>query len=156
MPTPARDNKARGDDEKLAENANRSDIARTTILLVALWMLIAWSLIARSKQRAVQPALAEDVAVRLDPNSAPWTELAALPGLGPGLARRIIAYRENYAREHDDPLPFREPKDLEDVRGIGPKRSAQLAPFLAFPPNAQPSPPESAASSAGLRPPGDE
>lgn len=143
MPTPARDNPGLGDDEPLAGQTNRSDVARTIIVLAALWLLIAWSLLARDTERADRPARAAIGSIRLDPNAAAWTELAALPGIGPGLARRIIAYRESYAREHGDPLPFRGPKDLEDVRGIGPKRSAQLAPFLRFP-------------QSDLRPPGEK
>lgn len=156
MPTPARDNQARSDREELAQRRIGSDIARTTILLVALWGLLAWSLVTRNRQRSSLPAGAETASVRLDPNTAPWTELAALPGLGPGLARRIIAYRENYAQEHSDPLPFRGPKDLEDVRGIGPKRSAQLTPFLAFPQDDPSAPPTGAMPSSDLRPPGDK
>jgi competence protein ComEA len=49
----------------------------------------------------------------LDLNSATASELEELPGIGPKLARAIVAYRE----EHD---PFRSVDDLLRVPGIGP------------------------------------
>jgi len=50
---------------------------------------------------------------RLDLNSATAAELEELPGIGPELARRIIAYREAHG-------PFRSVKELLNVPGIGP------------------------------------
>lgn len=50
---------------------------------------------------------------RVDPNRDPEVELARLPGVGPALAARIAAHR-------DDNGPFRHPEDLEAVSGIGP------------------------------------
>ena len=44
-----------------------------------------------------------------------WTALQALPGVGPALARRIVAHREAHG-------PFRRPADLLRVPGIGAKR----------------------------------
>jgi competence protein ComEA len=49
---------------------------------------------------------------------APQDSLERLPGIGPGLARRIAAYR----REH----PLRTWEDLDRVPGIGPSRIARL------------------------------
>jgi competence protein ComEA len=49
---------------------------------------------------------------RIDPNRAPEVELARLPGVGPALARRIVADREAEG-------PFRAPEELARVSGIG-------------------------------------
>lgn len=49
----------------------------------------------------------------LDLNSATASELEELPGIGPGLARRIVAYRETHG-------PFRSVEELLNVPGIGP------------------------------------
>ncbi|MBM3321999.1 ComEA family DNA-binding protein [candidate division WOR-3 bacterium] len=71
----------------------------------------------------VQPApdsAAQDTARQLlDLNRADAPELEALPGIGPELARRIVAYREQHGR-------FNSPDELRRVSGIGPKRLAAL------------------------------
>lgn len=59
-------------------------------------------------------------AVRLDINRASATELEALPGIGPALAERIVAYRTAHG-------PFRAPDGLLDVGGIGAKTLERFA-----------------------------
>jgi competence protein ComEA len=49
---------------------------------------------------------------RIDPNRDPEVELARLPGVGPALARRIVAHREVEG-------PFLRAEDLAQVSGIG-------------------------------------
>jgi competence protein ComEA len=60
---------------------------------------------------------------RLDLNRADAQSLAALPGIGPALAERIVADRA--ARG-----PFATPDDLRRVPGIGVGRLAQIRPFI--------------------------
>jgi competence ComEA-like helix-hairpin-helix protein len=55
----------------------------------------------------------------LDINREDVAALQGLPGVGPALARQIVAYRE--ARG-----PFRRLEELREVPGIGPKRYARL------------------------------
>jgi competence protein ComEA len=55
----------------------------------------------------------------LDINRATADELETLPGIGPGLARAIVEYRESQG-------PFRAVEDLLLVPGIGPARLEQL------------------------------
>ena len=55
----------------------------------------------------------------LDINRENAAALQGLPGVGPALARQIVAYRE--ARG-----PFRRLEELREVPGIGPKRYARL------------------------------
>ncbi|HEX7118245.1 MAG TPA: helix-hairpin-helix domain-containing protein [Longimicrobiales bacterium] len=62
---------------------------------------------------------------RIDPNVAPEAELDRLPGVGPALARRIIAARQAGG-------PFRSIEDLARVRGIGESTLHRLAPHLRF------------------------
>ena len=55
----------------------------------------------------------------LDVNSAAPEELESLPGIGPELARRIVAYREAHG-------PFRSVEGLLEVPGIGPAILARI------------------------------
>jgi len=67
----------------------------------------------------VGSALPSGVAGRIDINRATVAELESLPGIGPVIARRIIAYREANG-------PFGSIADLEKVSGVGPRLRARL------------------------------
>lgn len=80
--------------------------------------------IERSAPASSRPAPADSsnpplAGERVDLNRATAAELDALPGIGPVLAGRILAYR----RAHG---PFREPEELLAIRGIGPRLFARL------------------------------
>jgi competence ComEA-like helix-hairpin-helix protein len=62
-------------------------------------------------------------AARLDLNRATPADLAALPGIGPALAARIVEYRQAVG-------PFPRVEALRGVPGIGPKRYERIAPHL--------------------------
>jgi len=55
----------------------------------------------------------------LDINRASAAELARLPGVGPGLAQRIVQERERRGR-------FASTDALREVMGVGPKKLAAL------------------------------
>jgi len=59
----------------------------------------------------------------LDVNRAAAAELAALPGVGPGLAQRIVEERERRGR-------FDSPEALRYVLGMGPKKLAAIQRFI--------------------------
>lgn len=60
---------------------------------------------------------------RIDPNTAPEEQLDRLPRVGPALARRIIAHRDQNG-------PFRSLDDLAAVSGIGPALLDGIAPYI--------------------------
>ena len=89
----------------------------TALFLCSLLTLAAWDrnrLVSGTAEPAVQvpqEAFMPETAP-LDLNSATAEELTALPGIGPALAERIIAYREEQGA-------FSAPEELMEVSGIG-------------------------------------
>lgn len=69
--------------------------------------------------RAAPPA--SRAAAQLDLNAATAAELEGLPGVGPALAGRIVAWRTAHRR-------FRSVAELDSVAGIGPALIARLTP----------------------------
>ncbi len=67
----------------------------------------------------------EPTHLNININTANAVELEQLPGVGPKIARRIIQHRQKNGR-------FQDPKDLLEVRGIGPKGYSQIRHFLAI------------------------
>ncbi len=59
----------------------------------------------------------------LDVNRADAAQLARLPGVGPGLAQRIVEERERRGR-------FESPETLRYVLGMGPKKLAAIRRFI--------------------------
>ena len=59
----------------------------------------------------------------LDVNQADAASLARLPGVGSGLAQRIVEERERRGR-------FESPEALRYVLGMGPKKLAAIRPFI--------------------------
>lgn len=57
---------------------------------------------------------------RIDVNTADVKDLTALPGIGPGLAMRIVRYRDQHG-------PFDTVDELKGVLGLGKKRLAMIA-----------------------------
>lgn len=112
--------------------------ARRLVLLAAMLLVLAWA--ARRHAPAVverQPSRdSRELAERLDPNSAPWWELAALPHVGESLARRIVEARSarGNADAGDGTPAFATLDDLRSVRGIGPATLSRMRPFLAIMP----------------------
>jgi len=61
---------------------------------------------------------------RVNINTASANELETLPGIGAGLAERIIAHRKAHG-------PFRRPEHLIIVRGISDKKFRALREFIS-------------------------
>ncbi|MBU0571739.1 MAG: helix-hairpin-helix domain-containing protein [Candidatus Omnitrophica bacterium] len=60
---------------------------------------------------------------RISVNTATQTELTLIPGIGDKFAAEIAEYRSAYG-------PFRQPRDIMAVKGIGPSRFAEMREFI--------------------------
>ena len=111
-------------------------------VLIALTLLFAAVLLLRLACNRMYvsnppPARAErfdELADRIDPNTATWRELAVLPAIGEKRAKEIVAYREQFIARQPNRLAFAQPDDLLKVKGIGPAMLQTLRPYLLFPP----------------------
>jgi competence protein ComEA len=63
----------------------------------------------------------------VDVNDATWVEWAQFEGIGETLAKRIVADRQTRG-------PFGSVEDVARVKGIGPKRLAEMRPYLTIEP----------------------
>jgi competence protein ComEA len=59
----------------------------------------------------------------LDINQATAEDFTTLPGIGPKLARRIVAFREKHG-------PFRRIEDLMAIKGLGLKKWKAIRPYM--------------------------
>ncbi|MEX0685764.1 MAG: helix-hairpin-helix domain-containing protein [Balneolales bacterium] len=76
--------------------------------------------VASSNQDSVVSRLAS---LKVNINTATREQLTQLPGIGPVIADRIVAYREKFGE-------FEIIEQVMQVRGIGPARLKQIKPFL--------------------------
>ena len=72
-----------------------------------------------------KPGIAPKPAVRVDLDVASEPEIEALRGVGPSLARRIVAERDSFG-------PFGSIEGLRRVRGVGPALVAKLDSTVTF------------------------
>jgi hypothetical protein len=113
---------------------------RRAILTLLAVLLLVLSIQAWRKPMYIsqpQPLIAprhELLSDRIDPNTADWPTLAALPGIGERRAQDIVAYRERRRQHAPDAVVFRDADDLARVRGIGYAVVNALRPHLIFPP----------------------
>lgn len=81
------------------------------------------------------PPRYNELADKVDPNTADWQTLAALPGIGERRARDIVEFRERKRAQANDPalVVFDAPGDLLYIRGVGVAIVEGLKPYLLFP-----------------------
>jgi competence protein ComEA len=104
----------------------RDQLIFGSLSLVALALLgVHWIRLSHWGTRAVEIERlpAQQYEYRIDANSATWVEWGQIQGIGDGLARRIVADREENG-------PFKSVDDLTRVKGIGPKTLEHLRPWV--------------------------
>lgn len=95
---------------------------------IGLTLLVGAAAGATIARDELRPPAPPPVLATIDPNVAPWWELAALPGLGEVRSRAIVDHRDADGRT------FRTAADLDDVHGIGPATVQRMAAYLHFDP----------------------
>ncbi len=78
--------------------------------------------IARRSVQLSRPLLPGE---RVDLDRADVSEITRLPRIGPGLAQRIVAWRDQHG-------PFGSLSRLDSVSGVGPKLLDAIMPFVSF------------------------
>jgi len=78
-----------------------------------------------SRQKAGPSAVSPAEGDCINVNAGDTTDLVQLPGIGPVIARRVVALRE--ARG-----PYGDAQALLEVKGIGPKRLEAIEPLICF------------------------
>jgi len=93
--------------------------ALSLVILLAVLPVPSISLSEYAQERSAtnQPSFVIDI------NQATAEEFQKLPGIGPALARRIVAFREKHG-------PFRRVEDLLAIRGIGHKKWKAIRAYL--------------------------
>ena len=115
-------------------------------VLVGLLLILATYISVRywfnrqyvSDPQPAVPSRFDELADRIDPNTADVATLAALPTIGEKRAKDIVGYREKFERDGRKGLPFERLEDLLKIQGIGAATIAQLKPFLLFPQSNRP------------------
>lgn len=119
----------------------RALIALLAVLLVCLSINLAFNRARIPDPQPENGLRSNELATQIDPNTASWEELAAIPRLGEKRAQAIVALRDQLLRDHPDRLPFSNPDDLRRIKGIGPSTIANLKPYLFFAPATRPAAP---------------
>jgi comEA protein len=78
----------------------------------------SWVFALQNQGKAAKP-----LSMAIDINKATVNDLQKLPGIGPGLAKQIVAYREKNG-------PFRRVEDLMVIKGIGLKKWKEIRPYV--------------------------
>jgi len=76
-------------------------------------------------RRAAQLARPLMPGERIDLDRADVSEITRLPRVGPGLAQRIVAWRDQHG-------PFGSLSRLDSVSGVGPKLLDAIMPYVSF------------------------
>jgi hypothetical protein len=111
----------------------RALVLLLAVLLVCLAIRFSLDRSYVSDPQPPEGSRAAELASRIDPNSAGWQTLSAIPTLGPKRAKDIVAFRDRLRATDPARVVFRGPTDLLQVRGIGAATMENLRPYLLFP-----------------------
>jgi len=103
------------------------------ILITILFARLALNSKTVSEFKSSQTPASDQLADRIDPNTASESELAAIPELGEKRAQAIVDFRERFQSRHPNQFAFQRLSDLEKISGIGAATAESMQPYLIFP-----------------------
>jgi len=102
---------------------SRKEIFVLSVLIAALVVINAVNFINRRKLDKSLTMVIEEGRAPVSLNSAGSSDLEDLPGIGPALAERIIAFRTECGG-------YRNLDELKKVKGVGEKLFQKILPFI--------------------------
>jgi DNA uptake protein ComE-like DNA-binding protein len=111
----------------------RALLVLLSVLCLGLGVRYACNPAYVSNPQPDRPSRADELADRVDPNTADVNTLIAIPQMGEKRARAIIEFREKRRALLPGQPAFRTASDLTAVRGIGWSMVENLRPYLTFP-----------------------
>lgn len=104
---------------------------RVSVTLMVAVMVFLIPLVSYSAQSGSEAkAESASASALIDINTADSTQLSTLPGIGPEIAERIVAYRSEHGL-------FKTTQDLGNVKGIGEKKLSKIASLIVVKKSAQ-------------------
>jgi competence ComEA-like helix-hairpin-helix protein len=103
------------------------------ILITILFARLALNSKTVPEFKSSEPSASDQLADRMDPNTASEAELAAIPELGEKRAQAIVEFRERFQSRHPNQFAFHRLSDLEQISGIGAATAETMGPYLIFP-----------------------
>jgi len=87
-------------------------------------LILVFVLLSLNQVAFAQAAAAKETGKQVNINTAGQSELEALPGIGPSLAKKIMDFRQKNG-------PFKTTQDLMAVQGIGERKFEQIKNLIA-------------------------
>jgi competence ComEA-like helix-hairpin-helix protein len=112
---------------RLTTQERRIVVALGTALIVGGIVKLLWRPAPGADATGSDPLPVASGRSLVDVNAATEEELVSLPGVGPVIASRIVAYRDQHG-------PYQTAADLMAVRGLGPKSVALMESLLTVVP----------------------
>jgi DNA uptake protein ComE-like DNA-binding protein len=117
----------------LTSSQQRGVIVLLAILVTILALRLLLNPLTVPNPTTAPGPRADQLADRIDPNTATQAELAAIPELGEKRAAAIVEFRTRFAARHPDRQAFQRLSDLEQITGIGAATAENMQPYLIFP-----------------------
>ena len=116
----------------MEKNDEQNTVYRLSFIVAVIVCVLLSAFFASSGFSKTQQKCEIILEGRINPNVAPASSLARLPGVGITRAGAIVDYRSSFSGQRDDKQAFVDCNDLDKVKGIGPKTVQHISRWLKF------------------------